>query len=378
MAVAPTVLGALRRFLLEFLTSRPPLSTEQRRAIWAMTRCRTPALGGRTFACSDCGRVHFAWHSCNHKACPQCGRAATRQWVQRELRKLVDAPYFLVTFTLPAQLRCCFFGPFAKEAYDLFFAAVSAALAEKLATAKGLRASVSGFTSVLHTWNQKLGFHPHIHCLVPGAGLDDRGRFVRVKNPQYLIHLPLLQTAFRQHLRELFNRHDWQVDPDVWGKNWGVHIQPAGNGGAALRYLGAYVARTAIGDARMLRVDDQSVSFRWKNRDAGNRPETCTLPGREFVARYLRHVLPRGLRSIRYYGFCHPAAKAKRIRVQCHAGGSVQLGASIPKPLPPSPIPHCPGCRRPMLLVETIPRPHRPRGPPKHRDRKPVNTPSHA
>lgn len=364
MGTPPTVLGALRQFLPEFLNASPTLSQEQRSAIWAINHCRTPALGGRAFACTECSHLHFAWHSCNHKACPQCGRAATARWVQRELTKLIDAPYFLVTFTLPAQLRSCFFGSFAKEAYDLFFAAVSGALSEKLATAKGLRAGVSGFTAVLHTWNQHLGFHPHIHCLVPGAGLDTLGRFVRVKQPDFLVHLPLLQAAFRQHLHRLFQTHDWQVDPDVWGRNWGVHIQPAGNGGAALKYLGAYVARTAIGDARMVRVTEETVTFRWKNRDAGNRTELCTLPGLEFVERYLRHVLPRGLRSIRYYGFCHPSAKVRRLRVQCHAGGPVQLGASLPVLPAPAPVPVCPCCRQPMRLLERILSPYRQRGPP--------------
>lgn len=365
MAAAPTVLEALRRFLPEFRASSPPLSADQHRALRAITRCRTPALGGRALACTDCREIHFAWHSCNHKACPQCGRAANARWVQRELHKLVEAPYFLVTFTLPAELRSCFFGPFAKEAYDLFFAAASGALAEKLATAKGLQAAASGFTAVLHTWNQQLGFHPHLHCLVPGAGLNRRGGFVRVRKPDYLVHQPLLQAAFRERLRTLFQAHDWKVDPDVWGKDWGVHLQPAGNGGAALRYLGTYVARTAISDARMVRIDAQSVTFRWNNRAAGHRRELCTLPGVEFVARYLRHVLPRGLRSIRYYGFCHPAAKARRLRVQCHAGGPVQLGASTPPPAPPTPLPLCPCCRRPMRLLHVLAPAHRQRGPPR-------------
>lgn len=364
MAAAPTVLGALRRFLPEFLASGPHLSTDQRRALRAITQCRTPALGGRAFACAKCREIHFAWHSCNHKACPQCGRAATAQWVRREGQKLVEAPYFLVTFTLPAQLRSCFIGPFAREAYDLFFKAASGALSEKLATAKGLKASVSGFTVVLHTWNQQLGFHPHLHCLVPGAGLNERGRLVRVRQPEYLVHVPLLQAAFRQHLRSLFQRHDWQVDPEVWGKDWGVHIQPAGNGGAALKYLGAYVSRTAIGDSRMVRMDDTTVSFRWKNRAAGNRQEISTIPGVEFARRYLRHVLPQGLRSIRYYGFCHPAARAKRLRVQCQAGGAVQFGAAMPPPAPPSPVPLCPCCQQPMRLLHRLAPAHRQRGPP--------------
>ena len=365
MAVAPTVIGALRRFLPEFLKSSPRLSADQRRAVWSITHCRTEAMGGQALTCTDCRHIHFAWHSCNHKACPQCGRAATAQWVQRELHKLVDAPYFLVTFTLPAQLRSCFFGPFAKEAYDLFFAAVSGALSEKLATAKGLRASINGFTAVLHTWNQVLGFHPHIHCLVPGAGLDERGRFMRIQDSRFLVHLPLLQAAFRQHLRELFERHEWQVDPDVWGKNWGVHIQPSGNGASALRYLGNYVARTAISDARMVRVEEDTVTFRWKNRDTANRPEICTLRGVEFVARYLRHVLPRGMRSIRYYGYCHPAARAKRLRIQIHAGGPIHLGALPPLSVPKKSVPLCPCCNRPMRFVRRIPSPYRQRGPPR-------------
>lgn len=362
--MAPTVLGALRQFLPDFLKAAPPLSSAQRRALWAITHCRTPALGGRAFVCENCDQVRFAWHSCNHKACPQCGGAANAAWVQRELTKLVNAPYFLVTFTLPAQLRSCFFGPYAKQAYDLFFTAVSGALSQKLATDKGLRATVNGFTAVLHTWNQQLGFHPHIHCLVPGAGLDERGRLVCVRQPNFLIYLKHLQCAFRQHLRNLLKAHDWQVDPEVWGKDWGVHIQPAGSGASALKYLSAYVARTAINDARMQQITTHSVTFRWKDRAAGGRQQSSTVPGLEFVQRYLRHVLPRGLRAIRHYGFCHPAARANRLRIQLHTGRCVQFGTTTAVATPPPPVPLCPCCRQPMRLVSTFLSPYRQRGPP--------------
>src|SRR5579859_6417470 len=110
MSERPTVVGALRAFLPQFQTAEPALSPQQRRAIWAITHCRTAALGGRAFVCHPCNQVHFAYHSCNHKACPQCGALATRRWVAREVHKLLNAPYFLVTFTLPSQLRGCFFG----------------------------------------------------------------------------------------------------------------------------------------------------------------------------------------------------------------------------------------------------------------------------
>jgi Putative transposase/Transposase zinc-binding domain len=362
MSERPTVLGALRRFLPEFLKTGPALSPQQRRAIRAITHCRTAALGGRAFGC-DCDGVHFAWHSCNHKACPQCGAMATRNWVERELDKLVNAPYFLVTFTLPAELRGCFFGPLAKQAYDLFFRAATGALSEKLAAGKALRAVISGFTAVLHTWNQQLGFHPHLHCLVPGAGLDDQGKYVRVKNEKFLVYLPHLQSAFRQHLYRLFKEHGWQVDPGVWGKDWGVHIQPAGSGAPAVKYLGNYVARTAINNARMVASTNGSVAFRWKDRCDHNRPRTKTLPGVEFVRYYLRHVLPRCLRSIRYYGFCHPTAKANRLRVQVHSGKAIHLSPRLAS-TPPSNPPCCPKCGHAMRLLFSVSPQHKTRGPP--------------
>ena len=371
MSERPTVMGALRAFLPPFQRSEPALSPQQRRAIWAITHCRTAALGGRAFVCKACHQVHFAYHSCNHKACPQCGALATRRWVAREVHKLINAPYFLVTFTLPSELRGCFFGPFAKQAYDLFFTAVDAALREKLAADKGLRAATSGFTAVLHTWNQRLGFHPHIHCLVPGAGLNAIGDFVRVKSDQFLVYLPHLQGAFRQHFYRLFKAHDWPVDPQVWSQQWGVHIQPAGSGTAAVKYLGTYVARTAIYDARLLSVTNQTVTFRWKDRAHQNRSQVLTLPGVEFVRRYLRHVLPRGLRSVRYYGFCHPTAKASRLRVQLHSGKPLDLGLpalaspSQPEAPPGESAPLCPQCGQPMQLLLSINLCQRNRGPPR-------------
>jgi hypothetical protein len=361
-----TVLAALRCFLPDFLKSDPVLSPHQRRAVRAITRCRTAALGGNVYAC-DCGHTHFAYHSCNHKACPQCGALATRRWVQREMGKLVNAPYFLVTFTLPAELRGCFFGPLAKQAYDLFFAAASGALTEKLATDKGFRAEISGFTAFLHTWNQRLEFHPHIHCLVPGAGLNAKGKFVRVKNPEFLVYLPHLQNAFRQHLYQLLKENNWPVDPQVWRKDWGVHIQPAGSGAPALKYLSRYVARTAISNSRIVAVGQNSVTFRWKDRSNHNQTEILTLPGVEFVRRYLRHVLPSGLRSVRYYGFCHPTAKAKRMRVQLHSGGPVQFGSTEPlAPIanPGSSGPVCPKCGQPTQLIFSLCSSRKSRGPP--------------
>ncbi len=367
MAFPATVIGALRLFLPEFLEARPCLSAPQRRAIRAITQCRTAALGGRIFACQRCGQRHFAFHSCNHKACPQCGREATRAWVERELAKRLDVPYFLVTFTLPAQLRTCFFGDQAKEAFDLFFTAVSAALRDTLASDKGLQAVVSGFTAALHTWNQRLLFHPHMHCLVPGAGLNAEGQPVCVKNPKFLVVLPHLRAAFRQHMRRLLDQKGWQVDPAVWGLDWGVHIQPVGSGQSAIKYLGNYVARTALSDSRIQCVTQNSVTFRWRDRANHNRVESLQVPGVEFLNRYFLHVLPTGLRSVRSYGFCHPAAKANRLRIQLGLGAAVDLGAlpsEVSSDKLPKSYPLCPFCNGPTTLVGELPRGLHTRGPP--------------
>jgi len=369
--MTPAVIGALRRFIPAFRQTAPPLSADQRRALWAITHCRTPALGGQVFGCRPCGRVEFAWHSCNHKACPQCGRTATAHWIQRELRKLLPVPYFMVTFTLPAQLRGEFFGPHAHAAYDLFFHGAARALREKLAADKGLRAAVHGFTAVLHTWNQRLGFHPHIHCLVPGAGLNAQGQFVQVKNAARLVHVDHLQAAFRQHCYRLFKAKQWSVDPAVWRTDWGVQIQAAGSGAAALKYLGTYVARTAISDARLLKVTDTHVTFRWKDRQH-DRTGKLRLPGVEFVRRYLRHVLPKGLRSVRYYGFCHPRALGNRLRVQLLSGMPVHLGAEPSPEAPKASPPCCPHCQRPMRLLGSLRSHARSRAPPELGRLRPV------
>ena len=358
----PTVIDVLRRFLPKFLATRPVLSKAQRRAIRAIRKCRTPAMGGEVYACRDCGETHYACHSCNHTACPQCGRAATAQWVERQLEKLTGAAYFMVTFTLPQELRELFFGEPAKAAFDIFFAAASRSLAQTLANPQWLGAQVSGFTAALHTWNQQLLFHPHLHFIVPGAGLDADGKICMVKYASFLFPPEVIRAAFKQAFHQELAQRQWQVDPAVWTKDWGVDIQGVGDGAAAVKYLGAYVARTAIADSRILHVDEKTVSFLWKNRDKGDRMEPLTLDGIEFVRRYLRHVLPPKMHSVRHYGFCHPAAKKKRERVRFLTGMPLLIQspeseqAAAEEEQPPKPGWPCPCCGLEMELIAV----HRP------------------
>ncbi len=366
--MATTVIDVLRRFLPGFRRGNPALTKAQRRAVWAITHCRTAEMGGHLHACDTCGTREFHFHSCNHRSCPQCGKDATAQWIERELGKRVGAPYFMVTFTLPEELRPLFFTPQAKDVYQLFFAAASSALTETLANPRWLGAATSGFTMILHTWNQRLHFHPHIHCIVPGAGIAATGEVVTVKNANFLVPQPVLRKIFRGRFRDglaALEEHQSReakpftlpaIDPSVWTQDWGVHLQPFGSGENIIKYLGRYVCRTAIGDSRIVSMTDTHVSFHWKDRANGNAPRVETIEGMEFVKRYLRHVLPRGMRAVRYFGFCHPAAKAKRERIAFHTGRPLLIGPALVAPEKPPHIVSCPCCGEPMKkLLRLLP-----------------------
>jgi hypothetical protein len=271
----------------------------------------------------------------------------------------------MVTFTIPEELRQLFFGEGRKESFELFFKATWQALSTKLADppsgirdgrrVRGPGFALSGATAVLHTWNQKLLFHPHIHFIVPGAGLDDKGRVVTLSDGKFLVRVEALAGAFKAAFREGMKSHGWQCDPIVWNKQWGVHIQACGSGAAALKYLGRYVGCGPIGNGRILNLTEESVTFSWKDRSNGGAQGVLPIPGVEFVRRYLRHILPKGLRAIRYFGWCHPAAKKKRERIKLQTGMPLEIKTREddgPAPMREDDPRRCPECKTLMERTE--------------------------
>jgi len=295
-----------------------PLTPAQRRALLAILRCRTPALGGHLYRCTDCAEIDFAYHSCHHRACPRCGGERTAEWTQRQTERLLPVPYFLVTFTVPEELRPVFAAR-PELLHDLFFAQAAAAL-QAVADRPRLLGAVLGMTAILHTWGRQLQHHPHLHFIIPGGGLSvDGKRWVPTRQPDWLLPMPAVAAAFRRGLEEALRAHapdlHAQVPDAVWRKPWVLHSQHAGSGAAVVRYLARYVFRTAIGDERIVAANDQGVTFKYVDSQT-QQPGTCELTAEEFMRRYLQHVLPPGQHRVRYFGWMHPGARARRCVVE--------------------------------------------------------------
>lgn len=317
-----------------WLDGNRPLTPAQRRALTAIVRCRTPALGGHVYRCTSCHEMDFAYHSCHHRACPRCGGAHTAEWTKAQEERLLPVPYFLITFTVPEQLRFIFAAR-PDLGHDLFFATAASAL-QDVADRPRLLGAQLGFVGVLHTWGRQLQHHPHLHCIVPGGGLSpDRKRWVHARQPDWLVPAKLVAAAFRDRFEIALREHardlHAQVPEAVWRTKWGVDTQPAGTGVNVVRYLARYVSRTAISDERIVCLDDQSVTFRYTDSQTHQRRQ-CTLGADEFLQRYLQHVLPPGQHRVRYFGWMHPAAKRHRLRVETLLAKPIVVRPPAPPP----------------------------------------------
>jgi Putative transposase/Transposase zinc-binding domain len=336
-----------RRFGAKLLPSH-------RRAVQSILQCRTPALGGQIFRC-DCGQVRYVYHSCNHRACPRCGHADATQWLARQRQKLLPVPYYLVTFTVPAQLRRLI-RSHQQRLYSALLRESARALQDVARDHKDFGARI-GLLAVLQTWTRDLRFHPHVHCVVPAGGLSPNGRrWVRPRHPDYFLPQLMLarrfRTRFQAVLKNEFPEACAALPTVVWTQDWVVDVQPVGSGEPALKYLAAYVYRTAVSAERILADDGQRITFTY--RDGPTRQtRTVSLPADVFLHRFLQHVLPRGFQRVRSFGFLSPAAKERWDRILALLDWQPPA-QTLPEPTSP---PLCPGCHKPMILLGQLPRP---------------------
>lgn len=247
----------VRAFAPEYVERFPNLPGPHRRAIDAITACRSGELGSTLYRCTDteCGQTHFVHRSCGNRHCPQCQSHKTRGWLASQLDRKLPGPHFLVTFTLPEPLRD-FVRSHPRVGYDALFAASAGALKKLARNPRFLGSDLPGFTGVLHTWGRQLQFHPHVHSIVPAGRLSaDRSCWLPSRK-NFLFPVRALSTVYRALFQERMGREGFldRIDPAVWRTPWVVHCQPAGDGANALKYLARYVFRVAISDRRIVGV----------------------------------------------------------------------------------------------------------------------------
>ncbi len=345
------------------------------KVLLAIARCRTAALGGHLDQCTRCGhRATISYNSCRNRHCPKCQIAARERWIAARQRELLPTRYVHVVFTLPPQLAPLVLQN-KKVFYDLLFRASAETLLEVARDPKHLGAEI-GFFTVLHTWNQKLGLHPHVHCVIPAGGLSlDHTHWVKSRD-RFFLSIHVLRRVFRGKfvaaLRQAF--HDQQLvfhgnltllaQPKTFAawlrplfrKDWVVYSKPPFGGPEyVLQYLGRYTHRVAISNHRLVSFVDGKVTFRWRDSAHNNEQKLLTLSLDEFLRRFLLHVLPKGFVRIRNFGFLANRRRATLLPLCFHLLGSVpQPQQDIAGSKDSSDLWLCPKCGAPMMVIERL------------------------
>ena len=330
------------------------LTSAQKRALRDIQYCRTPFFGGHVHQCGNCGGKVYSYHSCRNRSCPKCHTGQTERWIAKQRKCLLPCPYYLITFTLPAELHAVA-RSHPKKMYGLLMKA--SADAEKLAGDPRYLGARLGALAVLHTWTRAMLFHPHVHMLVTAGGVSfDGTRWLQPRNPAFLVPVRALSIIFRAKICAALKKAGLlrYVPAAVWNKPWVVHSQHAGSGQKVLDYLGRYVFRIAIANNRIESIHEGNVRFCYRD----NRTQTIrhvTLSGEEFLRRFLQHVLPRGSMKVRHYGIFSP-----HYRPRLHAIRTALSLSNLPTqdsaPAAPSPSPpRCPLCHLGVLIcIQTL------------------------
>ncbi len=368
------VAEVFRRFAADYLSVHgASMLPSHRRAIEDILDCRTAALGGQVWHCEACNTEVFSYHSCGNRSCPKCHTAQTQEWLERRQAELLPVPYFHITITVPAELRAVLRGN-QRDGYGVLMQACAAAIIELARDPRYVGGTVA-VLAVLHTWTQQLGLHPHVHCLASGGGISEDATTWHPARRKFLVPIKALAKLVRGKFRALLLRKcpDLVIPDAVWRIPWILHVTAWGTGEqAVLDYLARYVFRVALTNARIVDLDDQTVTIQYKERKTA-RPRTCRLSGDEFMRRFLQHVLPRGFHKVRYFGLWHPAQRhnATRARQMLQLRAPPEPGPppelvlssreySDAEPMPPIEPRICPHCHQGRLVFIRTLGPHTP------------------
>jgi len=318
------------------------LLPSHRNAIDAMLRCRTLDAGEMVLACAGCHQHRNYPLSCGHRSCPKCQNHETSLWLDRQQAKLLPVEYFLVTFTLPRELRLLAWHH-QKQMYALLLTLAIKTLKDFGLNPKLLGADI-GLTAILHTHSRRLDYHPHVHVIVPAGGVNRlRKQWCKVRG-KYLFNQQALARVFRARLLAAITAGGL-VLPDNLPRKWVVDCKSVGKGQPALKYLSRYLYRGVIGESNIVANRNAQVTFKYIDSKTG-KPQYCTEKAEDFLWRVLQHVLPRGFRRVRDAGFLHGNAKRILSLVQL----ILRVRLAIPRSRP-RPVICCPDCQSPMRIV---------------------------
>jgi hypothetical protein len=371
------------------------LSLGQLKVMSAIERCRSAALGGHVLLCQACEHTQIAYNSCRNRHCPKCQASAARRWLEARQADLLPVDYYHVVFTLPAPVRDIAYYNKA-VVYGILFKAAAETLCTIAADPKHLGARV-GATLVLHTWGSAMTHHPHVHGIVPGGGLSlDGERWVACR-PGFFLPVRVLSKLFRRLFLEklgdahragtlqFFGEHQGLAEAKTFADwlqplrqcKWVVYAKrPFAGPDAVLAYLSRYTHRVAIANSRLIALDEQGITFKWKDYRAKERyrHKTMTLAPDEFIRRFLLHVLPAGLHRIRHYGLIANTtrkdnlARARELLMNDKTdepkdAETDAVDAADGGDAPATYV--CPDCGATMIIIETFERGQLPRAPPR-------------
>ena len=339
MKLAPIINQYYDAFMTKYGDTALP---GQLKAMNAIRRCRTPDSGELYVRCTKCNHGEWRPLSCGHRSCPQCQNHAVSEWIDRQQGKLLPVPYFMATFTLPYELRSLT-RYHQKSVFSILFACVSSTLKDFGLNPKNLGAEI-GMTMVLHTHNRRLDFHPHIHAIVPGGGVNKARRQWKKKKGKYLFNQDAMSKVFRARFLDALNKAGLSIPKRV-PRKWVVDCAYVGKGISALKYLSRYLYRGVISEKNIVSNQNGQVTFKYIESKTGD-IRYRTLKGEDFLKLIMQHVLPKGFRRVRDYGFLHSNAKKILSLIQLILHVCLKKIEQRPRPFF-----KCPCCKSPMVIM---------------------------
>lgn len=321
-----TVADVLRRYGPEYVRlyqGRMPV--DHHKVLGVLSACRTFQLGTVQYACTACGRRHMLGRSCGNRHCATCQQDKGRAWLEKQTKRLLPCSYFLVTFTVPQEIRR-FIRAHSTVCYEAMFAAAAAAMKTLAKNPRHLGSDRIGMTGVLHTWGRALDYHPHVHFIVPGGAISQDKKQWNATAENFWLPVRALSVLFREKFRAELRKHDLldqvatHCGDEAWNQPWIAHSQPVGDGRKSLQYLAPYVFRVAITDRRVMTcrdtADNQGEVVFLHRRSGSRRYRSMKVTAMEFIRRFLQHVLPKGFVKVRHYGYLAAASQTQIDRIR--------------------------------------------------------------